>query len=109
MATNLQIYALRTNEALLQRIEVAIARYATYIRTNQAATEEQRQWAYRVFEGGQSAAIAQACAWEVVNDPLVRDAADVAGLPDTGGGSLQVAVEAVALKYGGTFPTTVQR
>lgn len=102
MATNLEIYALRTDANLLKRIEVAVARYATYIRgLGENATPQQRDWASRVFEGQLSSNVAQAAAWEIVNDPLVRDAADVAGLPDTGAGSLQTVVEACCLKYRG--------
>lgn len=100
MATNLEIYALRTNADLLKRIEVAVARYAVYLKgLGVGATQQQRDWAARVFEGQLTSTIAQNCAWEVVNDPTVRDAVDVAGVPDTGAGSLQTVVEAVCLKY----------
>lgn len=109
MATNLQIYALRTNADLLKRIEVAIAKFATYIKGNAGATAEQKAWAFMVFEGQRSADIAQAAAWEIVNNPTVRDAADVTGLADEGAGSLQSVVEPIAIKYGWALPTIVQR
>lgn len=100
MATNLQIYALRTNADLLKRIEVGIARYAMYIRgLGAGASIAQRDWAKRVFELGKSQEITQAAAWEIVNNPIVRDAADVSGLSDEGAGSLQVAIESCCLNY----------
>lgn len=100
MATNLEIYALRTNADLLKRIEVAIARYAVYIRgLGNQATAEQRAFAARAFAPGKTAELAQEAAWEIVNDPIIRDAADVSAVPDTGAGSLQVAVEMYILNY----------
>lgn len=102
MASNLEIYALRMNEDLLKRIETAVTRLATYLRgLGDNANPEQQQWAAVVLENGRSAAIAQACAWEVVFNPIIGDAVDVSGVPDTGEGSLQVAVEVCCLNYKG--------
>jgi hypothetical protein len=97
MATNIQLYERRTDSALLKRLEVAVARHAAYIANLGAeATQAQAAWLVRARDPAVGCAtITQRMAWEAVMNTIIADAADPAGIPDTGSGSIQTVVDAI--------------
>ncbi len=101
MATYLEIHDRSTDTNLRKRLEVAFVKYAQYLRNLGAgATQAQQDWQASIFATpGTIATRAHAMALEAVLDPIIADAVNLDGIPDSGAGSIQAAVEAVALKY----------
>jgi hypothetical protein len=97
--TNVEIYALRNDATFLQRVEVGVVKYAAYLRAlGGSATQPQQDWTRTVFELSASAAIAQACAWEVAMNPAITSG-------EVEDSVLNPVVEVICTKYG---PAPVQ-
>lgn len=99
MATLLQLATLRNDAVILQRIEAAIAKKAVYLRDYPTATQAEKDWVSRVLGNGETVAVAQRCAWEVVADARLANAVYEAGLPGVTDENFQAAVEAACMRY----------
>jgi hypothetical protein len=96
VATYRQIYNRRTEDgSLLARLEVAVVKYAIYLRElGGSATAEQQAWWPAALANPVSKV--HAMAWEVTLDPVVSNAETTDGIADS---ALQTAVEYCAVKY----------